>query len=273
MPLVDVAFAAGFGSLRQFNDTMRQELGVAPGTFRDGAAARPGPDGQGAAGTTAASSRDGLGEGAGGPGGWLTLRLAHREPFAAAPLIAFLAARAIPAVESATGGTYVRALRTPGGSAVASLTPGDGHLLLRVRLDDMAEVGSVVRRCRRLLDLDSDPDAIARGLQRDPLLGRLVAARPGLRVPGSAEPFETAVRAVLGQQVSVGAARTLAARLVVRLRRASGRSGRSHHPPLPHARPARRGRSRRAGPHRAPDRVDPGAQPGGGDRRGRPRRR
>ncbi|MGA9113170.1 MAG: AlkA N-terminal domain-containing protein [Candidatus Dormiibacterota bacterium] len=217
MPLVDVAFAAGFGSLRQFNDTMRQELGVAPGTFRDGAAARPGGDRHGDGGTTAASSPDGLGEGAGGPGGWLTLRLAHREPFAAAPLISFLTARAIPAVESASGGTYTRALRTPGGSAVASLKPGDGHLLLRVRLDDMAGVGGVVRRCRRLLDLDSDPDAIARGLNRDPLLGRLVAALPGLRVPGSAEPFETAVRAVLGQQVSVGAARTLAARLVLRL--------------------------------------------------------
>ena len=217
MPLVDVAFAAGFGSLRQFNDTMRQELGVAPGTFRDGALGRRGRDGHGEGGTTAASSEDGLGEGAGSPGGWLTLRLAYREPFAAAPLLSFLAARAIRAVESATGVTYARALRTPGGSAVATLTPGDGHLLLRVRLDDMAGVGAVVRRCRRLLDLDSDPGAIARGLSRDPLLRGLVADLPGLRVPGSAEPFETAVRAVLGQQVSVVAARTLAARLVVRL--------------------------------------------------------
>ncbi|MGD1033293.1 MAG: AlkA N-terminal domain-containing protein [Candidatus Dormibacteria bacterium] len=217
MPLVDVAFAAGFGSLRQFNDTMRQELGVAPGTFRDGAGGARRRDGNGDRPRGAASGSDGLGEAAGGPGGWLTLRLARREPFAAAPLLSFLAARAIPGVESGTGLTYARALRTAAGSAVVTLTPAGGHLLLRVRLDDLAGVGDVVGRCRRLLDLDSDPDAIARGLGADPLIAGLIAARPGLRVPGSAEPFETAVRAVLGQQVSVAAARTLAGRLVVRL--------------------------------------------------------
>ncbi|MGD1052248.1 MAG: AlkA N-terminal domain-containing protein [Candidatus Dormibacteria bacterium] len=220
MPLVDVAFAAGFGSLRQFNETMREELGVAPGALRGaqaGAAggrprsgdrrAAPGPGGESAAAARSAQ---------GGSDGWLTLRLARREPFAAAPLLSFLAARAVVGVESATATGYARALRTPGGAAVVLLTPGDGCVLLRVRLDDLSDLGGVVSRCRRLLDLDADPAAVAAGLGRDPLLGRLVDGLPGMRVPGSAEPFETAVRAILGQQVSVAAARTLAARLVAR---------------------------------------------------------
>ncbi len=202
MPLVDIAFAAGFGSLRQFNETMRHELGVAPGALRGAGTGGDPPD------TTRSAESE--------TEGWLTLRLARREPFAAAPLLAFLAARAVAGVESATAVRYVRALRTPGGAAVIMLTPGDGHIRLRVRLDDLSDLEGVVRRCRRLLDLDSDPDAVAAGLARDPLIGRLVAALPGLRVPGSAEPFETAVRAVLGQQVSVAAARTLASRLVAR---------------------------------------------------------
>ena len=193
MPFVDVAFAAGFGSLRQFNETIRQELGVAPRALR---------------GVETGAESD--------AGGWLTLRLARRDPFAAAPLFSFLSVRAVPGVESATAGGYARALRTPGGAAVVLLTPGDGHVLLRVRLDDLSDLEGVVRRCRRLLDLDSDPAAVAAGLSRDPMLDRLTAGLPGMRVPGSAEPFETAVRAVLGQQVSVAAARTLAARLVAR---------------------------------------------------------
>ncbi|MGD0834774.1 MAG: AlkA N-terminal domain-containing protein [Candidatus Dormibacteria bacterium] len=206
MPLVDVAFAAGFGSLRQFNDVMRADLGGAPSGHR-GEAARagePDPD----------------------PGGWLSLRLPVREPFAAGPLFAFLAARAVPGVESLGDGddplaagavpSYARALRTPHGAAVVVIGPGPGHVALRVRLDDLADLENVVRRCRRLLDLDSDPASVAAILGRDPLLRRLLAGSPGVRVPGSAEPFETAVRAVLGQQVSVAAARTLARRLVAR---------------------------------------------------------
>jgi AraC family transcriptional regulator of adaptative response / DNA-3-methyladenine glycosylase II len=223
MPMVDVAFAAGFGSLRQFNDTMREELGVPPRALRDGAAGpardQPGHDGAGspapaaAAGPAARSPR----AAPNGPsGGWLTLRLARRAPFAATPLLTFLADRAVRAVETGSAAGYSRALRTPGGAAVVTLSPADGHVLLRVRLDDLTDLEGVVGRCRRLLDLDSDPEAVAAGLGRDPLLAGLCAARPGMRVPGSAEPFETAVRAVLGQQVSVPAARTLAGRLVAR---------------------------------------------------------
>jgi AraC family transcriptional regulator of adaptative response / DNA-3-methyladenine glycosylase II len=201
MPLVDVAFAAGFGSLRQFNETMRQQLGVAPGAFRRGQAA-PGSAG-------AADGRE-------GSDGWLTLRLSRRDPFAAEPLLGFLAARAVTGVEAGSAAGYSRSLRTRGGVAVVTLSPADGHVLLRARLDDLADLEDVVGRCRRLLDLDSDPRAVAADLGRDHLLAPLLAARPGMRVPGSAEPFETAVRAVLGQQVSVAAARTLAGRLVAR---------------------------------------------------------
>jgi AraC family transcriptional regulator of adaptative response / DNA-3-methyladenine glycosylase II len=220
MPLVDVAFAAGFGSLRQFNETMRQELGVAPGALRGAeAGAGRGPRSTGhpsAAPGTGREAPDPTRSAESGTDGWLALRLARRDPFAAESLLSFLAARAVAGVESATGTGYARALRTPGGAAVILLTPGDGYVLLRVRLDDLSDLEGVVHRCRRLLDLDSDPEAVAAGLGRDPLLGRLIAGLPGMRVPGSAEPFETAVRAVLGQQVSVAAARTLAARLVAR---------------------------------------------------------
>jgi AraC family transcriptional regulator of adaptative response / DNA-3-methyladenine glycosylase II len=200
MPLVDIAFAAGFGSLRQFNETMRQELGTAPGALRGetGAASAPSPGG---------------GEGS---GGWLTLRLSRRDPFGAAPLLAFLTARAVPGVESGTTAAYSRSLRTRGGAAVVTLRPAAGHVLLRARVDNLSDLEGVVLRCRRLLDLDSDPQAVAADLGRDALLAPLIAARPGTRVPGSAEPFETAVRAVLGQQVTVAAARTLAGRLVAR---------------------------------------------------------
>jgi AraC family transcriptional regulator of adaptative response / DNA-3-methyladenine glycosylase II len=195
MPLVDVAFAAGFGSLRQFNQVMLDDLGSPPGAHR------------GVTGTAADGGLD--------PGGWLSLRLAVRGPFAAQPLFGFLAARAVAGVESVLSG-YSRALRTDHGLAVVVMSPGPGHVSLRVRLDDLADLEDVVRRCRRLLDLDADPAAVAATLGHDPLLRRLVAASPGVRVPGSAEPFETAVRAVLGQQVSVAAARTLAGRLVAR---------------------------------------------------------
>jgi AraC family transcriptional regulator of adaptative response / DNA-3-methyladenine glycosylase II len=211
MPLVDVAFAAGFGSLRQFNETMRRELGVAPGAFR---ASEAGRAGRRSGAVPAERGEDGPGDDAASD--WLTLRLARRNPFAAAPLFSFLADRAVLGVESAVAFDYSRTLRTRRGAAVVVLRPAEGHVLLRVRLTDLSDLEDVVRRCRRLLDLDSDPGAIASGLGRDPLLARLLGAAPGLRVPGSAEPFETAVRAVLGQQVSVPAARTLAGRLVAR---------------------------------------------------------
>lgn len=202
LPFTEVAFAAGFNSLRSFNDAVRTELGASPGRLR-----RAGAGGEPA-----------LADG-GAPlaaGGWVTLRLAARPPFAASPLLAFLAVRAVPGVEEADGATYARSLRTGHGCALVRLAPDGAHVALRARLDDLRDLEEVVRRCRRLLDLEVDPAAVGAHLAADALLAPLVAAAPGLRVPGSAEPFETAVRTVIGQQVSVRGARTIACRLAGR---------------------------------------------------------
>jgi AraC family transcriptional regulator of adaptative response / DNA-3-methyladenine glycosylase II len=153
--------------------------------------------------------------GAAGQGAWLSLRLACREPFDAAGLLGFLAARAIPGVEQVTRDSYTRTVCIPGGAGVIELVPrpGHGHVLLRARLSRPGAISRLVARCRRLLDADADPVPIDAALAADELLAPLVQARPGLRVPGSYDGFELAVRAVLGQQVSVAAARTFAGRL------------------------------------------------------------
>ncbi|MBO0774116.1 MAG: hypothetical protein J2P35_21905, partial [Actinobacteria bacterium] len=153
-------------------------------------------------------------------GDWLTLRLACREPFDGQALLAFLAARAVPGVETVSGRRYARTVHAPGGPGVIQLTvpdSGAGQVLLRLRLAGVRGTGQVVSRARQLLDLDADPHAIAAALSCDEILAPLVAARPGLRVPGAYDGFELAVRAVLGQQVSVAAARTFAGRLAARL--------------------------------------------------------
>ncbi|TQM76906.1 DNA-3-methyladenine glycosylase II [Thermopolyspora flexuosa] len=195
LPIGDVAFAAGFGSLRQFNAAMREAYGFAPGELRR--------NGAGAA----AARRTGGAEG----GGAITLRLHHRRPYEAGALLEFLAARAVPGVEAVDGTGYRRVV--PGG--VITLTPADGHVALRATLSDTRQLARIVARCRRLLDLDADPDAIAATLGATPLRP-LVERRPGLRVPGAFDGFEMAVRAVVGQQVSVAGARTLLGRLVAR---------------------------------------------------------
>jgi AraC family transcriptional regulator, regulatory protein of adaptative response / DNA-3-methyladenine glycosylase II len=157
-------------------------------------------------------------------GSWLTLRLDCREPFDAPALLAFLAARAIPGVEQVTGNRYARTVRTSAGPGLVELAlpgeteppPAGRHVLLRARLPGPGDTGPVVSQCRRLLDLDADPGAIAAVLAADDILAPLIRARPGLRVPGAYDGFELAVRAVLGQQVSVAAASTLAGRLAAR---------------------------------------------------------
>jgi AraC family transcriptional regulator of adaptative response / DNA-3-methyladenine glycosylase II len=170
----------------------------------------------------------------GAGGTWLTLRLACREPFDGRSLLRFLAARAIAGVEEVAHGRYARTVRVPGGSGIAELVPppagpsrgngwaatagraGGAQVLLRVRLTGLRGIGQVVSRCRQLFDLDADPQAIAAALAADEALAPLVAARPGLRVPGAYDGFELAVRAVIGQQVSVPAASTLTGRLAAR---------------------------------------------------------
>jgi AraC family transcriptional regulator, regulatory protein of adaptative response / DNA-3-methyladenine glycosylase II len=161
--------------------------------------------------TPIAAGADGAGE--------VVLGLAHRRPFAAGPLLGFLAARVVPGVEEVTAGTYRRSVRLPHAAGVLALAPrpDDGHVVARLRLGDRRDLVAAERRCRRLFDLDADPEAVAEVLGADPLLAPLLRRRPGLRVPGHVDGFELAVRAVLGQQVTVKGARTLAERLVRKL--------------------------------------------------------
>jgi AraC family transcriptional regulator, regulatory protein of adaptative response / DNA-3-methyladenine glycosylase II len=142
------------------------------------------------------------------------MELPFRAPLQSRALLDWLAARAVPGVEEVDGATYRRSLRLAGGAGVVEVELGDEALHCRLLLDDPLDADAAVERIRRLLDLDADPAAVASVLGRDHLLGPLVAAAPGLRVPGAVDGAELAVRAVLGQQVSVAAARTAAGRLV-----------------------------------------------------------
>ncbi len=205
LPFNEVAFAAGFASLRQFNDTIRAVFAQTPtemrrraGRRRDSAASPP----------TAAGSL-----------GTIVLRLPRREPFDGPALLGFLTERAIPGIEQVDGGTYRRTLRLPHGEAIAELTPRDGHVECVLRLADLRDLAMAVGRCRALFDLDADPAAVDAALAADPLLAPLVRAAPGRRVPGAADGAELAFRAVLGQQISVGAARGIAGRLSAALGR------------------------------------------------------
>ncbi len=192
--LADVAFAAGFSSVRQFNDTMREVYASTPSALR--AAAR----------TRAASASTG--------GGRVQLRLAVRQPFDGRQALAFLTARAVPGIEQAHGSAFSRTLRLPHGVGRVTLRVQDDHVDADVRLAELRDLGAAVAGCRALLDLDADPCAVDDLLGADPVLAPLVAARPGTRVPGHVDGFELAVRAVLGQQVTVRGATTLLARLV-----------------------------------------------------------
>jgi AraC family transcriptional regulator of adaptative response / DNA-3-methyladenine glycosylase II len=155
----------------------------------------------------------------GGPGS-LIVRLPFRRPFIPDNLFGHLAATAVPGVEEVVGITYRRTLDLDHGPGVVALTPAADHIVCRVALADVADLTTAVERCRRLLDLDADPEAIERVLEGDPQLAPLVAKAPGRRVPRTVDGPEFAVRAILGQQVSTAAARTMAANLVV----AHGRS-------------------------------------------------
>ncbi len=198
--MADVAFAAGFASVRQFNDTVRTVYGVPPTALRTEAARRRG---RGGAGPAAA--------------GALVLRLPHRTPFDAAGLLAHLAARALDGVERGDATGYARTLVLPHGPASAALEPQPGHVRATLRLTDPRDLGPAVARLRRLLDLDADPVAVDAVLGADPGLAPQVEAVPGIRVPGTVDGFETAVRAVLGQQVSLAAGVTATARLAAAL--------------------------------------------------------
>jgi len=158
--------------------------------------------------------------------GSLTIELPYTAPFEGEELIAFLGARAVPGVEEVTEGTYRRSLRLPHATGLAALRPAGGHVEATFDLDDPRDLAPAIQSCRALLDLDTDPRPIAEHLGRDPLIGSEVSRAPGRRVPGHVDKHELAIRAVLGQQVSLAGARTLAGRLVAaadeRLRQPSG---------------------------------------------------
>jgi AraC family transcriptional regulator of adaptative response / DNA-3-methyladenine glycosylase II len=192
LPITDVAFAAGFSSVRQFNATVQEVFAVTPTDLRRRVKhhGRPASDGA------------------------ITLRLPYRAPFDAAGIVSFLGARAVPGVEQRIDGGYRRSLALPRGAGVVELRPADGYVQARFVLDDVRDLATAVHRSRTLLDLDSDPEAVVDVLGADPVLGPVVRSEPGRRVPGAVDGDELAIRAVLGQQVSLAGAATLAGRLV-----------------------------------------------------------
>ncbi|MBB5787425.1 DNA-3-methyladenine glycosylase 2 family protein [Jiangella mangrovi] len=192
LPVTEIGFAAGFSSIRQFNDTIREVYALTPSELR-GRARRAGRH---------------------KTPGTIELRLAYRQPADLRGVLDFLAPRAVPGIEEVDGDTYRRSLTLPHGTGVAELTPRDGYVQATLRLADPRDLTAAVARCRRVLDLDADPQAVDDLLGADPALGPLVAAHPGRRVPGTVDGDELAVRGVLGQQISVLAARTVAGRLV-----------------------------------------------------------
>jgi AraC family transcriptional regulator of adaptative response / DNA-3-methyladenine glycosylase II len=141
-------------------------------------------------------------------------RTRSRAPFDGAWLLDFLGTRAIAGVEEVAGGAYRRSLELEHGGGLVELTPDEKGVRCVLRLDDLRDLTAAVARCRRLLDLDADPVSIAAQLGSDPVIGEHVRERPGLRVPGCVDGFELAVRAIVGQQVSVAGARTVLGRLV-----------------------------------------------------------
>ncbi|WLW51159.1 AlkA N-terminal domain-containing protein [Streptomyces sp. YU58] len=194
LPMAEIAFAAGFSSIRTFNDTVREVFALSPSELR---ARLPKRDAQAPA-----------------TSGALSLRLPFRAPLNPDNLFGHLAATAVPGVEEWRDGAYRRTLRLPYGHGIVALTPKPDHIACRLTLSDLRDLTVAISRCRRMLDLDADPVAVDDQLRTDSLLAPLVDKAPGRRVPRTVDEAEFAVRAVLGQQVSTAAARTHAARLV-----------------------------------------------------------
>ncbi|MFF0288177.1 AlkA N-terminal domain-containing protein [Streptomyces sp. NPDC005262] len=193
LPMADVAFAAGFSSVRTFNDSVREVFALAPGELRTRAARSV---------KTPATP------------GVIALRLPYRAPLNPSNLFGHLAATAVPGVEEWRDGAYRRTLTLPYGHGIVALTPHPDHIACRLFLTDPRDLTRAISRCRWLLDLDADPVAVDDQLRADALLAPLIDKAPGRRVPRTVDGAEFAVRAVLGQQVSTAAARTHAARLV-----------------------------------------------------------
>lgn len=196
LTVVEVAFAAGFGSVRQLNRACRDVFRLSPRMLR----AR-----RRAADRLVAD-------------GGLLLRLPFQGPLDWQAMASYFSARAIPGVESVSGGSYRRTVVVGGDPGVLELFPGGpDHLLLRAHLPHWEELIHIVERARRIASLDLDLDEPVGHLAEDPVIGPLLRTQPGLRVPGTWDPFETGVRAIMGQQVAVAAANAIAGRLVERL--------------------------------------------------------
>jgi AraC family transcriptional regulator, regulatory protein of adaptative response / DNA-3-methyladenine glycosylase II len=193
MTVTDVAFAAGFASVRQFNDTIRDVFASSPTELRTRARAR-----------MAASN------------GTIALRLPYRRPFDLDHMLTFLGRRAVPGVEEVAGGVYRRSLDLSGGPAIVELSDGGDHVRCTAFIADVHDISDAIHRCRWILDVDCDSRTIDDALSSTGSLRAIVARAPGKRVPGAGGGAELAVRAVLGQQISIEAARTLAGRLVAR---------------------------------------------------------
>ena len=191
LPMQDIAIAAGYGSVRRFNDAFVKTYGRSPRELRRG-------------GDAAA---------AGDPDTVLTVSLPCRTPFDWSSLLAFFAARAVPGVESIDGGCYRRTVTIDGEPGVIEVRKGRDDVLLAMHGIGTRNIFPIVQRCREVFDLDAPVQEIAGALSQDAVLARLLRENPGVRVPGAWDGFELAVRAVLGQQISVKAATTIAGRL------------------------------------------------------------
>lgn len=194
LPMARVAFAAGFNSVRRFNQAILKSFCAPPTELR------------------CKARRDGY------AGGALTMRLAYRPPLDWKSLLDFLRMRAIPGVESVEDDTYQRSVEVDGKPGIIEVMLGkDGpYLSVRMQLPAMARLAQIIDRIRHLFDLSADPIRIADDLGADPILKSTVRALPGLRLPGAWDSFELMVRAVLGQQISVKTASTIAGRIAQR---------------------------------------------------------
>jgi AraC family transcriptional regulator, regulatory protein of adaptative response / DNA-3-methyladenine glycosylase II len=195
LPMTEIALAAGFGSLRRFNETFLALFNRPPSSLRR------------VAGRDISA----------GDQGEISLLLRYQPPYDWVAMLGFLQVRAIPGIESVEGGVYRRSIGLDGAQGVVTVQPGEGNALrATVRFPKLSALPKIIARLRRVFDLAAEPAAISTQLAKDPTLAPLVAARPGLRVPGAWDEFELVVRAVLGQQITVPAAIGLAGRLVAR---------------------------------------------------------
>ncbi len=197
LSVTQIAFASGFGSIRRFNAAFGKIYGTTPSAIR---------------------RRNISNKTSGGGLFQCTLTLSYRPPFAWQRMLGFFELRAIPGVEFVAEGAYRRTIRiheTTGMISVAH-SAKENALLLTVALPDSRDLMSTVERVRRMFDLDANITAIHDVLAADPVLEKLVAKHPGLRLPGSWDPFETAIRGVVGQQVSVKGARTILGRIAAK---------------------------------------------------------